>query len=652
MDDHAMKRYRAFLSYNHADARLAGRLHKRIEQFTLPKRLREGRVKRPCAPIFRDREEMSSSTLTAGIADALTRSDRLLVLCTPDSATRGWVNREVEEYLKIAGPSQVTAMIAGGSKTTSIEEHLPPALLVLRQSGQLDVVDLRASGEGFEAGSRSLIARLSGIDADALRHLDIMRRRRRLALVSSGVVISTAGMALALVAALYFFAGWVNAVRLTYFSLGVVQRYGGQVIDMSYLPGPGARVSRQVLSNVEARLKAFSDMPGMRFVPGGEDHMRVARAKINMELARLFSASGQYADALEHARASRHYMDELLANRDPLVEFVQERLAGPNPRGRSNRWLKTAADRDTWLTLARIQSFTYQRADMQASIEAALAASASVLRFPESIDLDRISDLEVREMKAEQEGRRAGDRAAQAAAFASLRAAIDALPDEGEFDCCTPPLAQWKNTRAMWRARVRVLEFRVAQWRKDYDLARELYVPALEELRRYETLSGDRLTAVLFEGILNDGYVDVAQRQDEIRASLVTAERLLPQISAFSERSGDNVGLRLELSAQLQTAAMARARLHEGDYRTPLTQALAISGAMAQGDAENLTFAATHALTLGYAAKVLAAAGQCEEAAVAQRDAIQRAEAIRALDPTSPSRQRDVQTVSEALKGC
>lgn len=648
-----MKRYRAFLSYNHADAKLAARLHKRVEQFTLPKRLREGGVKRPCAPIFRDREEMSSSALTAGIVDGLARSDHLLVLCTPDAATRGWVNREVEEYLKIAGPSRITAMIAGGSKTASIEEHLPPALLDLHQSGQLDVVDLRARGEGFEAGSRSLIARLSGMDADVLRHLDTTRRRRRLALVSSGAVVSTAGMALALVAALYFLAGWVNAVRLTYFSLSVVQRYAGQVIDMSYLPGPGARVSRQVLSNVEARLKAFSDMPGMRFVPGGEDYMRVAHAKINMELARLFNASGQYAAALEHARASRRYMDEVLAKRDPLTEFLQERLAGPNPKARSNRWLKTALNRDIWLTLARAQSFNSQHADMQASLEAALAASAAVLRFPESIDADRISDLEVREAKAEIEGRSAGDRAAQAAAFARLRAAIDALPDEGRFDCCTPARAQWKNTKALWRARVRVFEFRMALWRKDHDLARELYVDAVEALRDYETISRDHgPLAVYFESRLNDGYIDVAQDPDEIRAALAGAERLLPQISAFYERSGDNVGFRFELLAQLQTAAMARARLHEGDYRTPLQQALAISSALAQGDAENVAFAETHALTLGYTAKVLAAAGQCEEAAVAQRDAIQRAEAIRALDPTNPLRQRDVRIVSEALQAC
>ena len=647
-----MKRYRAFLSYNHADARLAARLHKRIEQFTLPKRLREGSVKRPCAPIFRDREEMSSSTLTAGIVDALARSDHLLVLCTPDAATRGWINREVEEYLKIAGPSQITAVIAGGSKTASIDAHLPPALLVLRQSGQLDAVDLRARGEGFESGSRSLIARLSGVDADTLRQLDAARRRRRLTLVSSGAVVSTAGMALALVSALYFLAGWINAVHYTYVSLSVVQQYGGQVIRMSYLPGPGARVSRQVLSNLEARLETFSDVPGMRFVPGGEDHMRTARTTINVELARLFIASGQFAAALEHARTSRRYMDEILAERDPFIEFVQDRLAGANPAARSSRWFKTRMDRDVWLTLARAQSLANQHAGMQASIEAALAASASVLRLPESTDLDRISDLEVREMKAEEEGRRAGDRVAQAAAFASLRAAIDALPDEGEFDCCTPPLAQWKSTKAFWRARVRIFEFRVALWRKDHDLARELYAVALEELRDYETIGGDDGMVVYFQSRLNDGYIDVAQGPDEIRASLAAAERLLPQVSAFFERSGDNVGLRLQLSAQLQTVAMARARLHEGDYRTPLEQALAISSALAQGDAENVTFAANHALTLGYAAKVLAAAGQCEEAAVAQRDATQRAEAIRALDPTNPSRQRDVRTVSEALKGC
>ena len=58
-------RYRAFISYSHKDARWARWLHRTLEGYQLPRRLRGttgefGALPDRLRPIFRDREELSS----------------------------------------------------------------------------------------------------------------------------------------------------------------------------------------------------------------------------------------------------------------------------------------------------------------------------------------------------------------------------------------------------------------------------------------------------------------------------------------------------------------------------------------------------------------------------------------------------------------
>ena len=85
-------RYWAFISYSSKDAKVAKRLHKRIETYRIPRDLvgRPGRdeaVPRKLFPVFRDREELPlSSDLGASIEDALRASRYLIVLCSPHAA--------------------------------------------------------------------------------------------------------------------------------------------------------------------------------------------------------------------------------------------------------------------------------------------------------------------------------------------------------------------------------------------------------------------------------------------------------------------------------------------------------------------------------------------------------------------------------------
>src|SRR5215510_6693385 len=102
--DVAALKYRAFISYSHADASWAKWLHGRLESFRFDKDLigREtslGTVPKTLRPIFRDREDFSGGhSLTDATVAALDASAALIVLCSTVAATRPAVNEEVRLF--------------------------------------------------------------------------------------------------------------------------------------------------------------------------------------------------------------------------------------------------------------------------------------------------------------------------------------------------------------------------------------------------------------------------------------------------------------------------------------------------------------------------------------------------------------------------
>ena len=90
-------KYRAFISYSHADEKWANRLHKTLESYRVPKHLvgqttSRGPIPKRLAPVFRDRDELPSATdLGDVIRAALANSACLIVICSPDAARSRWV---------------------------------------------------------------------------------------------------------------------------------------------------------------------------------------------------------------------------------------------------------------------------------------------------------------------------------------------------------------------------------------------------------------------------------------------------------------------------------------------------------------------------------------------------------------------------------
>ena len=179
--------YRAFISYSHRDDAFAARLHRRLERYVLPRRLGN---RRRLAPIFKDREELpAGGDLSALVQAALTASDALIVLCSPDSAASPWVAREIEMFRRLHPERPVLAVLVRGEPS----EAFPPALV----AGGVEplAADFRSDGDGQRLAFLKLAAGLAGVGVDQLVQRDAQRRTQRVMAVTGAALAAMLIMA-------------------------------------------------------------------------------------------------------------------------------------------------------------------------------------------------------------------------------------------------------------------------------------------------------------------------------------------------------------------------------------------------------------------------------------------------------------------------
>ena len=175
------------MSYCHADQSWAAWLHKSLESYRVPKRLvgasgLHGTVPARLAPIFRDREELSSSSdLSVKIKEALGDSESLLLICSPAAARSKWVNEEIR-YFRSLGRTRIYCVIVDGDPNPSDPAQLCfPEALLEREGHQLAeplAADVRAWADGKSLAKLKLVAGLAGVRLDELRQRDKQRSRR------------------------------------------------------------------------------------------------------------------------------------------------------------------------------------------------------------------------------------------------------------------------------------------------------------------------------------------------------------------------------------------------------------------------------------------------------------------------------------------
>lgn len=198
------KRYRAFISYAHADQRFALWLQRQLESYVVPRRLRKSDPSLPARlhPVFLDKQELASSDdLGDAIRQALAESAALIVVCSPAAAVSRWVNQEIRLFRELSPRATVLCLMVSGSPDPAAPDcAFPPALLAMQDGAPLPeplAADLRSQGDGKRGALLKIVAGLLGTGIDALRRRDHQRRIRWLGAITA-FACTVAGITLVL----------------------------------------------------------------------------------------------------------------------------------------------------------------------------------------------------------------------------------------------------------------------------------------------------------------------------------------------------------------------------------------------------------------------------------------------------------------------
>lgn len=120
-------KYDAFISYRHKtdDQKTAIYLQKMLENYKVPRVIRQKSVKRKIFRVFRDQEELSvSSNLTEVIYEALKQAEFLIVVCSTDTPKSEWIRKEIETFIQYRGREYILTVLVDGEPQTSFPQEL------------------------------------------------------------------------------------------------------------------------------------------------------------------------------------------------------------------------------------------------------------------------------------------------------------------------------------------------------------------------------------------------------------------------------------------------------------------------------------------------------------------------------------------------
>src|SRR5256885_14912061 len=125
-------RYRAFISYRHVerDRKWARWLIEKLETFRTPRALTRRGAPARVGQLFRDDDEIAASNdLSTQIEEALTASEYLIVVCSPDTPHSRWVRKEIEFFRSLGRADRILALLVDGMP----EQSFPPELVETAQ---------------------------------------------------------------------------------------------------------------------------------------------------------------------------------------------------------------------------------------------------------------------------------------------------------------------------------------------------------------------------------------------------------------------------------------------------------------------------------------------------------------------------------------
>ena len=198
-------KYDVFFSYRHKplDGEITSKGFQLVESYRLPDSLKNKGYK-DIERAFRDTEELPvSRILTDTIDKALNSANTLIVVCSTDTPSSEWVDREVETFIELGRASHIYPLLINGDEDTSF----PPSLKKIPDI-QERIMDVRVPGGAAKdilkkAPDQLLkaVADITGCPEAQLRREDSFRRNKKLmrrALTVAAVLLFTGAVSYAL----------------------------------------------------------------------------------------------------------------------------------------------------------------------------------------------------------------------------------------------------------------------------------------------------------------------------------------------------------------------------------------------------------------------------------------------------------------------
>lgn len=412
-------RYRAFISYSHRDSKLAQKLHRRLESYSVPRSLRGARpdgseIPSRLSPVFRDRDELATAgSLSHSIEEALDASAALIVVCSPAAVASPWVDAEIAYFRRRHPERPALAFVVAGDPTidprTDVQRAAFP-LNLLRSDvddaaspvGEPIAADAREQGDGFASAFLKLVAGLLSVRYDQLKQRELRRRQQRWTLIAACSMMLTVAFAVLAVRATIArnearAAQSLAELELTserqtrefllsIFSLADAnEARGNSVTVREVLDRAVARIDRTEFSRKEIRSRFLATM-GQAYSSLGlnkrgvellrhsvdalgtgnlEPDTRTQRIDSRLELADLLYSMGEYDESLAQ-------LDAVNSAHETLTWRQQSRLA--NVRG-------------------DVLAYTEKDAEAKASYQSALDAIDHAKAAPRDTVLERTRSL-------------------------------------------------------------------------------------------------------------------------------------------------------------------------------------------------------------------------------------------------------------------
>ena len=314
-------KYRAFISYSHADTSSAKWLHRGLEGFRIDKDLvgREttaGTIPTTLRPIFRDRDDFTAGhTLTEQTLAALDASHALIAICSPASAKSHYVNEELRLFKSRHPERPVVPLIVDGKPGDPELDCFPPALKfkldlkgrITKKPVEILAADARDEGDGRSLALAKVAAGLLGVSSDEVfRRAE--RERRRKGRVRNGVIAVLAFLAVAATGSAVY--AW-QQLKTNEAFLNATLTTATEIVDTAVEQAEKYGVPRAATGALLARAETLFDNMVLLGRPTPE--LRRQKAWMLIQFARNYEILGDTAKQKARAQEAHRLMSELAA---------------------------------------------------------------------------------------------------------------------------------------------------------------------------------------------------------------------------------------------------------------------------------------------------------------------------------------------------